>query len=122
MQSTLRLYTVLLTFLSISAGAPHNSEFLEQVSTVEALLRAGKVAEAQNAVRNLQYGAESAVKIGVFADLFGVALLDQQRYSEAAEASTIVNRSRPFDPQKRISSAWQPIWSRYGIAPTPTLV
>lgn len=67
MQSTMRLYTALLTFLSISAGAQHNSDFLERVTTVEALLRAGSVAEAQSAFRNLQYGPESAAKTGVLA-------------------------------------------------------
>jgi tetratricopeptide (TPR) repeat protein len=54
------------------------------VATVEALLRSGSVAEAQSTFRSLHYEPEFAAKIGVLADIIGVALLDQQRYGEAA--------------------------------------
>ena len=103
MESTICLYTVLLTFLSVSVGAPQSSEFVEQVTSLESLLRAGKVAEAQSAFRTLQYGPESAAKIGVLADIVGVTLLDQQRYREAVEVLTFsmvtLEPIAPADPR-----------------------
>jgi tetratricopeptide (TPR) repeat protein len=103
MESTIRLYTVFLTILSISVGAPQSSEFLERVTILEALLRAGKVAEAQSAFGTLQHEPESALKIGVLADLVGVTLLDQQRYSEAVEVLTFsmatLEPIAPADPK-----------------------
>jgi tetratricopeptide (TPR) repeat protein len=99
----MRLNAILLTFLSVSTGAPHDSEFLERVTNVEALLRAGSVAEARSAFRNLLYAPESAAKVGMLADLIGVALLDQQRYPEAAEVLTFsmatLEQIAPVDPK-----------------------
>jgi tetratricopeptide (TPR) repeat protein len=99
----LRVLTSLLTFLSISEGAPHDSKFLERERTVQALLQRGSVAEAQSAFRSLQYEPEYAAKIGVLADLLGVALLDQQRYREAESVLTFsiatLEPIAPADPK-----------------------
>jgi tetratricopeptide (TPR) repeat protein len=61
------------------------------------------VTEAQSAFRDLQHGPESNAKIAVLADLVGVALLDQQRYREAAEVLTFsmatLEPIAPADPK-----------------------
>jgi hypothetical protein len=53
LESFVRFYTGCVVFMGICFAAPEDSERLKQVAAVEALLHAGRVAEAHSAFRNL---------------------------------------------------------------------
>src|SRR5215217_3187283 len=77
-------------------------ERLKQLRPVEALLQGGRLAEAETKFRNLlESRATADVNTGVVADLLGVALLDQHRYTEADEliflSVGILSRIAPGD-------------------------